>query len=56
LVGRCANVKAAEGPAVTETSKIAAILVADVVGFSRLADADKDRTLSLGQPWRGHHT
>ena len=29
-----------------ETRKIAAILVADVVGYSRLAAADKDRTLS----------
>jgi adenylate cyclase len=29
-----------------ETRKIAAILVADVVGFSRLAGADEDRTLS----------
>ena len=30
----------------SETRKIAAILVADVVGFSRLAGADEDRTLS----------
>jgi len=30
----------------TETRKIAAILVADVVGFSRLAGTDEDRTLS----------
>src|SRR3984957_5895519 len=29
-----------------ETRKIAAILVADVVGYSRLAAADEDRTLS----------
>ena len=29
-----------------ETRKIAAILVADVVGYSRLASADEDRTLS----------
>ena len=29
-----------------ETLKIAAILVADVVGYSRLAGADEDRTLS----------
>jgi adenylate cyclase len=29
------------------TRKIAAILVADVVGNSRLAAADEDRTLSL---------
>jgi adenylate cyclase len=30
----------------TETRKLAAILVADVVGFSRLAGADEDRTLA----------
>jgi class 3 adenylate cyclase len=29
-----------------ETRKLAAILVADVVGYSRLAAADKDRTLA----------
>src|SRR5450631_2560665 len=32
--------------AMSETRKLAAILVADVVGFSRLAGADEDRTLS----------
>jgi TolB-like protein/class 3 adenylate cyclase len=32
--------------AVGETRKIAAILMADVVGYSRLAGADEDRTLS----------
>jgi adenylate cyclase len=31
---------------VSETRKIAAILVADVVGYTRLAGADEDRTLS----------
>jgi adenylate cyclase len=31
---------------VSEVRKIAAILVADVVGYSRLAGADEDRTLS----------
>jgi adenylate cyclase len=31
---------------VSEIRKIAAILVADVVGYSRLARADEDRTLS----------
>jgi adenylate cyclase len=36
---------AAEQP-MTETRKIAAILVSDVVGYSRLAGADEDRTLS----------
>ena len=30
----------------SETRKIAAILVADVVGYSRLAGVDEDRTLS----------
>jgi hypothetical protein len=30
---------------VSETRKIAAILVADVVGYSRLPGAEKDRTL-----------
>ncbi len=30
----------------SETRKIAVILVADVVGYSRLAGADEDRTLS----------
>src|ERR1700733_5672100 len=30
----------------TEIRKLAAILVADVVGYSRLAGADEDRTLS----------
>jgi class 3 adenylate cyclase len=31
----------------SETRKLAAILVADVVGYSRLAGADEDRTLAL---------
>jgi len=30
----------------TETRKLAAILAADVVGYSRLAGVDEDRTLS----------
>ena len=30
----------------TETRKLAAILVGDVVGYSRLAGADEDRTLA----------
>ena len=30
----------------TETRKLAAILVADFVGYSRLAGADEDRTLA----------
>ena len=35
-----------EGAPVSEVRKIAAILVADVVGYSRLAGADEDRTLA----------
>src|SRR5277367_2869207 len=35
-----------EGATVSEVRKLAAILVADVVGYSRLAGADEDRTLS----------
>ncbi len=36
-----------------ETRKIAAILAADVVGFSRLAGADEDRTLATPRRrWR----
>ena len=31
----------------SETRKLVAILVADVVGYSRLAGADEDRTLAL---------
>ena len=34
------------GAGTTETRKLAAILAADVVGFSRLAGADEDRTLA----------
>ena len=37
---------APRGSAMAGTRKIAAILVADVVGYSRLAGADEDRTLS----------
>ena len=36
-----------------ETRKIAAIVVADVVGYSRLAGADEDRTLSRLRGLRG---
>jgi adenylate cyclase len=32
--------------AMTETRKLAAILVADIVGYSRLAGADEDRILA----------
>jgi adenylate cyclase len=34
------------GAGVSETRKLAAILAADVVGFSRLTGADEDRTLA----------
>ena len=37
----------------SEVRKIAAILVADVVGYSRLASADEDRTLSRLRALRG---
>jgi adenylate cyclase len=37
------------------TRKLAAILVADVVGYSRLAGTDEDRTLApQGAPQRPH--
>ena len=36
----------AKASAMSETRKIAAILAADVVGYSRLAGADEDRTLA----------
>jgi class 3 adenylate cyclase len=39
--------------AVGETRKIAAILVADVVGYSRLAGTDEDRTLARLRALRG---
>ena len=38
--------KAGMPEAMSETRKIAAILAADVVGFSRMASADEDRTLA----------
>src|SRR5206468_11926067 len=34
------------GRALEETRKLSAVLVADVVGFSRLAGADEERTLA----------
>jgi class 3 adenylate cyclase len=37
----------------SETRKLVAILVADVVGYSRLAGADEDRTLSRLRGLRG---
>ena len=44
--GLRARLAAGRGSPMSETRKIAAILVADVVGYSRLAGADEDRTLS----------
>src|SRR5271165_5062964 len=41
----CYSARGARGK-MTETRKLAAILAADVVGFSRLAGADEDRTLA----------
>ena len=38
--------RTARGRALSETRKIAAILVSDVVGYSRLAGADEDRALA----------
>jgi TolB-like protein len=46
---RCAihdSVAKSRGETMAETRKIAAILAADMVGFSRLAAADEDRTLA----------
>src|SRR5208283_6006204 len=43
----------AGGRAISETRKVAAILVADVAGYSRLAGADEDRTLSRLRGLRG---
>jgi class 3 adenylate cyclase len=40
----------------SETRKLAAIVVSDLVGYSRLAGVDEDRTLaSLGVAYRGLH-
>src|SRR4029077_2255833 len=41
-----ASIAKSRGGAMVETRKIAAILVADVVGYSRLAGADEERTLA----------
>src|SRR5208282_4518160 len=42
----CAILRLADGSSMAETRKLAAILAADVVGFSRLTGADEDRTLA----------
>jgi hypothetical protein len=51
--GKCSHAQAtatgdlaASALAVSETRKLAAILVADIVGYSRLAGADEDRILA----------
>ncbi len=41
-----ANLDGGKRRAISETQKIAAILVSDMVGYNRLAGADDDRTLS----------
>jgi adenylate cyclase len=41
-----ANLACGEGPDMTETRKLAAILAADVAGHSKLASADEERTLA----------
>ncbi len=45
-MGFVLNLDGVRGRAMAGTRKIAAILVADIVGYSRLAGADEDRTLS----------
>jgi class 3 adenylate cyclase len=45
-LSRCAIVWPARGALMAETRKIAAILADDVVGFSRMASQDEDRTLA----------
>src|SRR5208283_4850471 len=50
-LSRPAQGRAAGG--VSETRKLAAILVADVVGYSRLAGADEERTLARLRGLRG---
>ena len=44
--GRRGPAQAGHSRAMTAARKLAAILAADVVGFSRLAGADEDRTLA----------
>jgi class 3 adenylate cyclase len=42
----CATLASVEGAAMAETRKLAAILAADVAGYSRLAGADEEQTLA----------
>jgi class 3 adenylate cyclase len=48
LIGRGAVLlsSALKGAAMTETRKLAAILAADLAGYSKLAGADEERTLA----------
>jgi len=53
VIPKRTKVSAGRGlPKMTETRKLAAILVADVVGYSRLAGADEDRTLARSEGLR----
>jgi class 3 adenylate cyclase len=47
--GFCASLDNGGGSPWAKTRKIAAILVADIVGYSRLAGADEDRMLFAAQ-------
>jgi class 3 adenylate cyclase len=46
------GLSAGGGRAVTETRKLAAILVSDIVGYSRLAGSDEDRILARLRTFR----
>jgi class 3 adenylate cyclase len=46
LTGNRASLARGQGAATAETRKLAAILAADVVGYSRLAGSDEERTLA----------
>ena len=46
VVGFQGSATPLEGRPVAEVRKLAAILVADIVGYSRLAGADEERTLA----------
>ncbi|MGO9700860.1 MAG: hypothetical protein ACLPX7_16530 [Xanthobacteraceae bacterium] len=49
----CVNLAGVEGAVMPENRKLAAILAADVVGYSRLAGMDEDRTLARLRTLRG---
>jgi hypothetical protein len=46
-IGVFAMLRSAGRPAIAETRKRAAILIADIIGHSRLAGAEEERTLAL---------